>query len=507
MFWCLNGTTTVRIKDEWHMMKHFWKVGQRSLLCIVSVVFWVGCAAPLVTEDTNKEPQQEESQEEKMLREYRAKDGGFRDVQPDEPLLNPEKNFSESTVPESRKSIVFQTQPCKFPGVRSLELPSDHEKQDSPRFVYHFQIVKGTKADAPYIIHLPGGPGANTIGQEQGEFPSGAFPKTHNIIQTDPRGAGCNRKKEGEFPYDFYSTRQYAQDVIEIVKALEKEKKKPLNYIVYGGSYGTIHATVFAHLAKKQGVTLPRFLVLEGVAGYGEKGFDAYLKRFQQEWQALKKTLPIVWQERFDKNQLPHANAKAWATLVYYLLIQGPTPGQEHTMHLYLKPANESHLKTFLKQLELSINPNTPAPRTFSVIACRELWGAFRLYREFVDGKFLAIGPEVCQGALKSVKRYDAKEWPLGVPVFYFQGNRDPATPYKGARYHFDVQIQTKRTFVTVENASHAPLSFNLKVKGCTSAVWDAMQHQPDKLKKALSSCLYANDSKITVETRTPKSP
>jgi pimeloyl-ACP methyl ester carboxylesterase len=69
--------------------------------------------------------------------------------------------------------------------------PQEHypyrNKELSFYFPYKAKVMTGTDPSLPTIVFLPGGPGLPSIGSS-----SPKVPKQFSVIQTDPRGVGCN---------------------------------------------------------------------------------------------------------------------------------------------------------------------------------------------------------------------------------------------------------------------------------------------------------------------------
>ena len=56
---------------------------------------------------------------------------------------------------------------------------------------------------------------------------------------------------------------------------------------------------------------------------------------------------------------------------------------------------------------------------------------------------------------------YDSADprWRIkSVPIYYFSGTEDAATPFKMAEYHYAHQTETKRTFVVIPGGLHESL-------------------------------------------------
>ena len=104
----------------------------------------------------------------------------------------------------------------------------------------------------PTILFIAGGPGASP---RDSEFDLIGY----NIIFFEPRGLGCSKPDSKATFVDplFYSTQQTVDDIKVVLEDYKVDKA-----IVYGHSYGTMVATIFAHRYPK----LVELLVLEGIS-------------------------------------------------------------------------------------------------------------------------------------------------------------------------------------------------------------------------------------------------
>jgi hypothetical protein len=75
------------------------------------------------------------------------------------------------------------------------------------------------------------------------------------------------------------------------------------------------------------------------------------------------------------------------------------------------------------------------------------------------------------------------------MPVIYFQGQHDAATPPIQARYHFDHEATAPRYYVGIDLAGHAALTVTLAVGDCRSGLWDAITADLDRFAKAVGRC------------------
>ena len=118
--------------------------------------------------------------------------------------------------------------------------------------------------------------------------------------------------------------------------------------------------------------------------------------------------------------------------------------------------------------------PSTPSRALlFTSIGCDELWGDWQSGRALRNGDLVAEGPNLCAPGTGKTNPYDSADWQFTAPIYYFQGPFDPTSTLAMARYHFESHARTRRTFVLVNGASHAPLSGGLAP--CARRIWDVM--------------------------------
>jgi pimeloyl-ACP methyl ester carboxylesterase len=396
---------------------------------------------------------------------------------------------------------------CQGNDIHRVTVPVDYNSPAGPTFDLAFRFRPGMIHNGPLVIVLPGGPGATLI-REDVYVSSGGIPQSYGVVLTDPRGAGCNDDPALAEDHDFTSE-WLARDTLRIVASLEESNGGvPLNYVLYGQSYGTLEATIVASLAPRDGVTPPKAVVLEGTLGHSFESYSDHFAPFQAEWRALRDDLPSKWRTAFQDgtfNPLLRASSRIWATLVDHDLIQGFLPNGEHVLELQL--SNIGMLTRALRNLASSLDGDANATRSrlLRVIACTELTGDLYPSRDLRNGELVLAGQNVCGGG-GIARRFDAANWPVNVPLVYFQGEHDPATPLSQARYHFETQRQSPRYFVRIDRAAHATLGVTLNVGDCREHLWDAVMGDLNKLAAAVAHCDdLEREAHVVLEYRPPE--
>jgi pimeloyl-ACP methyl ester carboxylesterase len=383
---------------------------------------------------------------------------------------------------------------CGASNIYRIPVPQYPDRAGSPTFQYAFQVLWGTYGIySPVVIYLTGGPGFTSIGNF-GKEGAGGVPDRYTVILVDQRGTGCSSAPEDvTYPYEFYTTEYMAEDVIALIKAL-----KLTNYYLHGISFGTVHGTVVASLLERRGLTPPKGLILQGVVGQAYRGTEEINGYYAREWARVKPLVdPVVLQELSTSEHPYGYDLQRWRNYLNELLYYGDYPGSGSLVPMLLNPlassdpatveAAKTKLQADMGFFESEKRKNT---MIYTAVACRELFAPYRPWY-FRDGEFIVDGPEICPllGAPEYTRPYDSANYPVTVPIYYFIGSNDPSTPPEQGGAHFDKQVRAKRQMVTVRNAGHFPLSFNLAYGGCTGSIWDTIVYAPDLLPWALSTC------------------
>jgi pimeloyl-ACP methyl ester carboxylesterase len=396
-------------------------------------------------------------------------------------------------------SSVSHGSQCSGPNVHTISVPYFYGEAGTAFFDYAFEFVPSAYPNMPTVIVLNGGPGGITIGH-----PFGSVPSVFNVIYTDQRGTGCNQIQSMSLPTRFFRTVYLAQDILALIDRL-----KLTNYILFGASYGTQHATVVASMAEKLRMVRPSAVVLQGISGHAFRNYEEAFQAYTNEWERVKTLLSPKVVSLFDSSTLPLGfSSEQWGMYISINLLNGDLPGQGHYFQQLFKyleagdPKSHEQLRDYLNKSFMSqYSPRIPPEPIFKIIGCREIWGSVKMVRRLVNGRLTAAGPNICAG-LGFDEPYDSKQWPISSPIYYFQGPFDPATPMSQARYHFQHQSRAKRYFITVGQAGHGPLTRSLAYLGCAEKIWSAIGLDPSQLSVALSSC---KNWPITIEAANPE--
>lgn len=330
--------------------------------------------------------------------------------------------------------------------------------------IYWYEYIPASAPTDKTIIFLPGGPGANSIGNN-------FMPKLFNLIQIDPRGVGCNYGNSTDFSVQQMTTKLSALDVVNIIKS-ENLKK----YILYGHSYGKVFATILANSLSKDLVDeLPVAVVLEGIFGHYHnswleqsipmanqlsKELDSNIISKLNQWsidENYNQFIGWLFQQNYD-DEKPELLSKFQSTLASFNT-------KDEFINFY-----RSYWEDWMQSLKSPpYQANRKAEFTLDTILCQELSKTYeggRYSIVYSNGRFKAETvrtdyPDRCNTL--NFNGYDSKNYQIAQPIYYFQGTRDVSTSIESAEYHFNNQsIAEYKIFNRISNSGHNPLQLRL---------------------------------------------
>lgn len=132
-----------------------------------------------------------------------------------------------------------------------VQVPIDYSHPELGTTPIYYWLKKPFDPNQQTLVFLAGGPGASS---HDGEF-AGEF--DFNIVYLDQRGVSCSKPLSHELSHDpkFYSSENTAHDLELVRKDLGVDRIS-----VYGHSYGTVPATIYASRFPSQ----TQALILEG---------------------------------------------------------------------------------------------------------------------------------------------------------------------------------------------------------------------------------------------------
>lgn len=337
----------------------------------------------------------------------------------------------------------------------SLSLPAFAENQDSPAFSLYFWTQKPLNSDLPTLALIPGGPGQTFHELEW------VHNDDINLLYFDPRGMGCSTPTNDSLINnpEFYSAKRIAQDLEQLRKHLKIAK-----WSVYGHSYGTIPASIYASMFPDS----VENLLLEGTVLKGGKDFWYSKARRSLLDTILQKTSPNLQEKilSLDKNNL-HS---VWFSQT--LLDSLPQGYNKESFEKRLTQNYKSNQKkTFTPQLRQpkDLNPYFSS-KAHLILSCKELaadqFSPQRLF--YFEGNFFDFVKDStyqkwCQEWPLQNDTYDAKNFPIKITTtFYFQGEYDYLTPQEESFEHYKNNQSQHKYFFSLKNGGHNPFSLSL---------------------------------------------
>lgn len=340
-----------------------------------------------------------------------------------------------------------------------ISVPVSYESYLSPRTDIYAWTFKVFDPLQPTAIVFSGGPGENL---HEGISMLNYFPNDWNVIFFDPRGMLCSRPTNSKLLQDnaFVSSEIIARDSQQIASFFNLEK-----WTAFGVSYGTVAATIAGHLFPSS----IQSLVLQGTLFSTETSdvklipiaqaiFD-HLPRDQRD-----KIISVTTRTDIDMIQ-------EWAFDFIFLGSYGNNLIEKRFEKLFAKPESEvlADIRDFLLEIKndgyvfLDSEDNSSWFRT--VLSCRERVQS-RIDVQFKSGIFYSGPPHPDQAKIEFCRQFDiqsmpyrAYKYPVIVPVTYFQGDLDMATPRKAAHMHFRHVAKGRAQFVSAPTGGHMVLN------------------------------------------------
>ena len=364
-----------------------------------------------------------------------------------------------------------------------VDVLKNYEKPDGDKIkIYAYFAEKYDSAKPTYVFFL-GGPGQNSHQSMSFKF---NFFKTlgYNFLLMDQRGISFSRfeKVEDAMNTENYSSEYTAKDMVSVIDSLGLKKVS-----VYGASYGTIPATIFASMFPDRTLSV----VLEGVVFDGDKTIYQDLHRIkilQRYYDSLPENIKakienLIAEKKLTEYEIP-------GTLMAILMAYG-----EDLLPFYTKVLNRALIENnFTSKADLVkawadiSNELFPAKKSYSFVPpklsndiCYKIEDStdvnqILMIKEFGASELTSfttftlkdrkIEPLLHSGYVKSDKYknwpttncyYSAKNYPVKTPLFYLQGTYDGATPATGAILHFKNTPQSKSQLFLFSGSPHMP--------------------------------------------------
>lgn len=350
----------------------------------------------------------------------------------------------------------------------------------------YYWTLEEYRPELPTMIYFVGGPGGSAH-QFQINLPN------WNIIYFDQRGTACSQFStlEQAMNGSLYSSEMIARDADYIRRHLGIQQ-----WSVYGHSYGTVPATIYAHLFP----TSTKALVLEGTVSSGTSDLwnaPRRLKILQSFYDHLPQDSKKVVQSisAGAGNELTFSQI---AFSFFYLddslkLISNYLNDMKEVM---LPSSSDSNAKLDIPST--AFENLGSSPNNYAAITCRELSGMnadSSFYYQFINEKFMInrsssdqeARQERCQtfgfsASSNLVKTYQATHFPVSVPTTYFQGTTDGATTANQAIHHFKQVAQGPKQMLIKINGGHNP-NIGLISKNLTDSTSAETNSNSDQIK------------------------
>ncbi len=353
-------------------------------------------------------------------------------------------------------------------GWQFLEVPINYHSIDSKKTKISFKTSANFSLDKKTVIYFNGGPGGTS-------FSSNFYGIDDiNIIYFNQRGAAFSRPETKELFLDpnYYSSEITAYDALAIVKHLGLKK-----VTAYGHSYGTIPATIFGSLFPEN----TENVILEGVI------FDGTVKLWnaQHRIALLQKyfdKLDVITKENILKySQNPQVFSGWFSKMAQRHMYSADfqkalDDSLNNIFNANLSLSDEQRKNEIIGKLKLYSNTNAGdgsdtiyfSPTMFNFIGCKELqsqddystfYAVFNDKNKLVPYKKDSNITNYCE-KLNITKQttYSALDYPIQVPVYYFQGTTDGATTVENAIWHYKQSAKGHAKLILAKNAGHAPV-------------------------------------------------
>lgn len=340
---------------------------------------------------------------------------------------------------------------------KRVEVPVDYKDVNGEKTIIYAYTKKTFNKNLPSVIYFTGGPG---VSSRNTEF---SLPNT-NLIFFEQRGVSCSRPNRVELflDHNFYSSENTAKDALEIIKSYGLK-----SVVIYGQSYGTIPATIFASFFPKN----TSALILEGVIYEGDKSlWNSEIKK--NLLQDFYNNLSDEKKERILKLSINNFLPANWFSKLGGMLLYMNDGIDIFKIFLdNVLSMEDENLKSFIQ----IFYPNDKMEEVFSfgdvmmgMIGCKEISmsnpqlsrtlvfnGNQLVYDQQNEDREYSCRPlhlENWQGP-----HYQASHYPVRVPTFYLLGENDGATDLDQGKRHFENVAKNKKFMLVMEKGGHLP--------------------------------------------------
>ncbi len=347
-------------------------------------------------------------------------------------------------------------------GWEFIEVPFEYDISTSRTVKISFKKNLNFSVTKPTILFFNGGPGGNSS-----EYNFGKLFPDFNFIFFNQRGALFSRPdSEADFldPRN-YSSKNTARDALEILKSLHI-----LEATVYGHSYGTVPATMFAHLFPNH----TRSVILEGTIFSGETELWNAPHRLKIVQNFFEKLTPDLQTRIIRLSEEKNPSWFANLALSYMYSEDFENRMKDHLIMLFgppEKPIPDIYVRISLAAFKTRrasglTETSYYSSVMFAMITCQELSGHLpesSFEASFVSGQLQNVpqGLNNCASlgiSEKMHRTYSAADYPIVRPIYYFQGVLDGATVAPFAIKHYKSTPLGQATLMLAKKSGHLPL-------------------------------------------------
>ena len=339
-----------------------------------------------------------------------------------------------------------------------VQVPLDYSQPQKGTTLLYAWTKGPFNPEKKTVIFVSGGPGESAHG-------TSLSLDNWNIVFFDQRGVACSRPETREryLSKDFYSSESTARDIDEIRKALQLS-----TISIYGVSYGTIPAHMYAFLFPQ----FTRSLVLEGVIAKSDAPTLIENSRRRKMLQKFFNSLPANYQERIlELNQMQEVSPTWFSNvgkMMFYLDDPTEVFGQFLDNVLWDDETILNLIASFQDKepVDIEYTSNNVA---MGMLSCQELGMNTRtsFYSVFAESRLIPYQDDFLQtnfctslgfATNEPMRVFDVKDYPLQVPVTYFQGFQDGATSADQALRSFKIAARGKAQLILAKKGGHSPL-------------------------------------------------
>lgn len=337
----------------------------------------------------------------------------------------------------------------------------DSESREGVTSIYYWTRSK-FNPELPTVVYINGGPGSSSHESSFVEL------SDFNIVYFDQRGVACSKGKDLALQNktQFYSIESIARDLEFIRQDLNISQ-----WTVYGHSFGTTIATVYASLFPLR----TRALILEGTIFLADSTVwlpEHRLKIMQKYFDSLPENLQnyilekskIEKQESFFESSLRsfmYGNEfrRSFGEYLKYMYDYDNKEATQRNDKLNSKNYSRSsflHNETAWGMMACKyLSALDPLSSLKFIFENRKLVAK-------VDMELFTYRKKQCNEAgvksLLETQVYRAVNYPVSIPTTYFHGANDGATSFPQPSYHYKETAKGSRQILIMPEGGHSPL-------------------------------------------------